>query len=177
MTSLYAGDRSSVALVGILAVTVVAAAPVKIESTPSALARAMEGQRVVLLGEVHDNPAQHALRAAALRLLVERGARPALAFEQFDREHQADLDRARRERPRDADYVIAQAHGSKDWNWTSYRPFVVLALEYDLPIVAANLSRAGAMQVAIGGWSTMFDAMTVRSLALDALPADLRRKQ
>jgi uncharacterized iron-regulated protein len=39
----------------------------------------------LLLGEVHDNPAQHALRAEALRQLVLHGARPAIGFEQFDR--------------------------------------------------------------------------------------------
>ena len=54
---------------------------------------------------------------------------------------------------------------------------MALALEYDLPIVAANLSRADAMRVAIDGWRAMFDAQTVRELGLDALPGDLRRKQ
>ena len=70
-----------------------AAAP--LDPTPQALARAMDGRRIVVLGEVHDNSAQHALRLAALRIIVDGGARPALAFEQFDREWQADIDRAR----------------------------------------------------------------------------------
>jgi uncharacterized iron-regulated protein len=126
---------------------------------------------------VHDNAAQHALRAAALRQLVVKGARPAIAFEQFDRERQADIDRARREQPRDADYLIAQAKGGSDWPWDSYRPFVALALEYDLRIVAANLSRGEAMKVAIDGWPAVFDAATRSQLKLDALPADFRRKQ
>src|SRR5262245_41092424 len=69
-------------------------APVKIDPTPAALARAIGGHAVVLLGEVHDNSAQHSLRVAALRRLLETGARPAVAFEQFDREHQVDNDRA-----------------------------------------------------------------------------------
>jgi uncharacterized iron-regulated protein len=115
---------------------------------PDALARAMTGPRIVVLGEVHDNGAQHALRLAALKIVVARGARPALAFEQFDRERQPDIDRARRERPRDADHVIREAKGSPNWNWEHYRPFVQLALDYDLPIVAANLSRGGAMTIA-----------------------------
>ena len=75
------------------------AAPVKIDPAPAALANAMQGHAVVLLGEVHDNAAQHALRVAALRRLLETGARPAIAFEQLDRERQIDIDRARRERP------------------------------------------------------------------------------
>jgi hypothetical protein len=58
------------------------------------LAQVMARRPVVLLGEVHDNAAQHATRAAALRRLLAGGARPAIAFEQFDRERQADIDRA-----------------------------------------------------------------------------------
>lgn len=157
--------------------TLAMAKPLKVEPTPGALAQAMQSHRIVLLGEVHDNAAQHALRAAALRQLLAAGARPAIAFEQFDREHQGDIDRARRERREDADYLIAQAKGDPSWNWEFYRPYVALALEYDLPIVAANLSRSDAIQVAIDGWPAVFDTATVRELGLDALPADLRRKQ
>lgn len=158
------------------AVTLVTAAPVEIQPDAAALARAMEGHRVVLLGEVHDNKSQHALRVAALRQLIAHGARPAIAFEQFDRERQSDIDRARRSRPGDASYLIDQAKGRGDWNWDSYRPFVALALEYDLPIVAANLSRSDAMRVAIDGWPAVFDRATRSALGLKALPADFQRK-
>jgi len=142
--------RYAISLVALLAALDVAAAPARLPAAPAALADAMRGQNVVLLGEVHDNAAQHALRAAALRLLVERGARPALAFEQFDREQQAAIERARAERPGDLDYLIAAAKGAKGWQWEYYKPFLALALEYDLPIVAANLSRADAMRIATG---------------------------
>ena len=64
-------------------------APVKIDPAPAALANATQGHAVVLLGEVHENAAQHALRVAALRRLLETGARPAIAFEQLDRERQS----------------------------------------------------------------------------------------
>jgi uncharacterized iron-regulated protein len=169
--------RISTCLLWLAVSAAASATPVKIDPTPAALAHAMQGHRIVLLGEVHDNAAQHALRAAALQQLLATGARPAIALEQFDRERQGDIDRARRERPADADYLIAQAQGDPGWNWSLYRPYVVLALEYDLPIVAANLSRDDAMKVAIDGWRAVFDAATIRQLGLDALPADLRRKQ
>jgi uncharacterized iron-regulated protein len=156
---------------------VAAAAPVRIDANPAALAKAMQGHRVVLLGEVHDNAAQHALRAATLRQLIVDGQRPAIAFEQFDHEHQSDIERARRERPTDVDYLIAQAMGDPAWDWQYYRPFVALALEFDLPIVAANLSRDAVMRVTQQGWSVLFDAKTRKNLKLDALPADLQRKQ
>jgi len=142
-----------------------------------ALAQEMARRPVVLLGEVHDNAAQHATRAAALRRLLAGGARPAIAFEQFDRERQADIDRARRETPPAdktlAEHVIEQARPARGWDWRLYRPFVELALEYDLPIVAANLSRADAMRVATQGFAAVFDEATRARFALDALPPAL----
>jgi uncharacterized iron-regulated protein len=141
------------------------------EVSPEALAAAMSTRRTVLLGEVHDNGAQHALRAAALRLRIEAGARPAIAFEQFDRERQADIDRVRREQPGDADALIAAA-GARNWEWKHYRPFVQLALDFDLPIVAANLSRQEAVKVSTQGWSALFDATEREALGLERLPAE-----
>ena len=142
--------------------------------TEQALVQVMARRPVVLLGEVHDNVAQHATRAAALRLLLAGGARPAIAFEQFDRERQADIDRARREAPPAgktlAEHVIEQARPARGWDWALYRPFVELALEYDLPIVAANLSRADAVRVATQGFAAVFDEATRARFALDALP-------
>jgi len=145
--------------------------------TEQALAQVMAHRPVVLLGEVHDNAAQHATRAAALRLLLAGGARPAIAFEQFDRERQADIDRARHEAPPAgktlAEHVIEQARPARGWDWALYRPFVELALEYDLPIVAANLSRADAVRVATQGFAAVFDEATRARFALDALPPPL----
>ena len=143
-----------------------------------ALAQEMARRPVVLLGEVHDNAAQHATRAAALRRLLMAGARPAIAFEQFDRERQADIDRARREAPPAgrtlAEHVIEQARPARaGWDWNLYRPFIELALETDLPIVAANLSRAEAARVASQGFAAVFDEATRARFALDALPPPL----
>ncbi len=127
----------------------------------------MFAQPVVLLGEVHDNAAQHALRLRAFEDWLARGARPALLMEQFDRERQGDIDRLRAQRPPpDADALIAAATASRDgWNWAFYKPFVALALRYDLPIVAANVSRDDARAVIREGLAARgFDA---------AVPADI----
>jgi len=142
-----------------------------------ALAQEMARRPVVLLGEVHDNAAQHATRVAALRRLLATGVRPALAFEQFDRERQADIDLARRETPpagrSAADHVIERARPSRGWDWSLYRPFVELAIDHDLPIVAANLSRGDAMRVATQGFAAVFDDETRARFGLDALPPPL----
>ena len=107
---------------------------------------------VVLLGEVHDNAAQHALRLQAFEASLAGGARPALVMEQFDRERQGVIDRLRAQTPPpDADALIAAAGapsaGAGGWQWRFYRPFVALALQHGLPIVAANVSRDEARRV------------------------------
>ena len=104
-------------------------------------------QPIVLLGEVHDNATQHALRLRAFEDWLASGARPALVMEQFDRERQALIDALRARAPAvDADALIAAAGGS-GWDWPLYRPFIALALQHDLPIVAANVSRDEARRI------------------------------
>jgi uncharacterized iron-regulated protein len=117
-------------------------------------------QPVVLLGEVHDNAAQHALRLRAFEALLAGGARPALVMEQFDREHQAAIDARRAASPPpDADALIAAGRGGNGWQWPYYRPFVELALAHGLPIVAANVGRDEARRVMRDGLAAHgFDA-------------------
>jgi uncharacterized iron-regulated protein len=103
----------------------------------------------LLLGEVHDHPLQHRLRAAWLETLARRG-RFVLAMEQFDASRQPDIDaaRARGSGPRE----IAQASGFefRGWDWELYEPYVELALRHDLPLVGANLSTSRARAIARG---------------------------
>src|SRR6516165_8423113 len=132
----------------------------------------LRGDAIVLLGEVHDNPVPHRLRLEVLRRAFEAGWRPAIAMEQLDREHQVDIEQARMERPLDADYLIEKAateHGKSinGWNWEYYRPYVALALQYDVPLLAANLSRSDAQKIVEHGYSAVFDDSMARLLGLD----------
>ena len=133
---------------------------------------------VLLLGEAHDNGDGHRLRAEALQLRIEKGWRPAIAMEQFDREQQAALDTAMRE-CRDADCVVARvAPGKSGWLWPFYKPVITLALDYGLPVLAANLSRADAAKVIGGGFDTVLNAEVRSRYGLDAaLPADVLAAQ
>lgn len=144
-------------------------------TSPEAVSKAFAGKSYVLLGEVHDNAQGQQQRLDALTRAVQAGWRPAIAMEQFDRERQADIDRARRERPDDPDYVIAQAAGDRNaWQWPLYRPVVALALQYDLPLLAANLSRADASRIVRGGLASVFSVGQQKALGLDRpLPVDL----
>ncbi|WP_288841370.1 ChaN family lipoprotein [uncultured Deefgea sp.] len=112
--------------------------------SPSSLQSvAPTAQPVVLLGEVHDNALGHQQRYAWLKARIKAGWRPAIAMEQFDVERQADIDQARAKRPKDVDFLIKKAGGAR-WDWPLYRPIIQLAMQYDLPLLAANLSRQDA---------------------------------
>jgi uncharacterized iron-regulated protein len=132
----------------------------------------LAGNSIVLLGEVHDNAAQHRLRLDVLRRAFAAGWRPALVMEQFDVERQADIDRARREQPRDAQHLIDRAttraaRPGEGWNWAFYKPYVALALEYDVPLLAANLATADTRRIVRGGLDASFDGQRLAALGLD----------
>ena len=103
---------------------------------------------VVLLGETHDNLDHHRLQRAVLGEIVATGRRPALVMEQFDREFEAALETERARPGRTADTLMEAGHfDRKGWQVEGYRPLIALALEFDLPIVAANLSRDEARSI------------------------------
>ena len=148
------------------------------------VARELPRHSLVLLGEVHDNPHHHRLRFESLKMAVEGGYRPALLMEQFDRERQPEIDRARREKPRDAAHLIEQVApkpmrpGGAGWNWSFYQPFVQLALDYDLPLIAANASRADLMRVSRESVGSLFSPAERARLGLDRpVAADLQAAQ
>lgn len=105
------------------------------------LVAALAEARYRLLGEVHDNPAHHAIRARLIASLAATGARPAVVFEQLDLDH-------------DPAIVAAQAAGAdaeqladagrldrKAWRWPLHKPVFEAALAAGLPVRAGNVPR------------------------------------
>lgn len=142
----------------------------------------LSGDAIVMLGEVHDNALQHRMRLKRLEKAFAKGWRPVIVMEQLDREHQQDIERARRSRPKDVQYLLDLAAPRKTdrggWNWDFYRPFVALALEYDVPLIAGNLSRAAAGKVFKDGFSAMFDPAELADLGLnEPIAADWQSAQ
>ncbi|MFN2348636.1 MAG: ChaN family lipoprotein [Thioalkalivibrio sp.] len=132
---------------------------------------------VVLLGEVHGNPDHHRGQLEVVRALVSQGVRPALAFEIFDLGDQDRIDTLRRDGDPDADALAAGVKmESRGWDWSGYRPLVQFALDEGLVIIAANLSRSRAMDVARGGLAVLPQQERQR-LGLDqALKEGLRER-
>lgn len=133
----------------------------------------LRGDALVLLGEVHDNAEQHQLRLAALQRALASGWRPAIAMEQFDRERQTDIDRARREQPGDAQHLIDVAAlpsngAGGGWNWAFHKPFVELALRYNVRLIAVNLSNADTARIVREGYSSVFNKAEMAVLGLDS---------
>lgn len=115
---------------------------------PAVVQRAVREANFVLLGEIHDNPEHHRLQRALIGDMLAAGRRPALVMEQLDREYQSALDAARQQQDRTADQLLDAAHfNRRGWQIEGYRPLVELALENDLPIVAANVSRNDARAI------------------------------
>ena len=176
-----AGPRPAAATAGMPAA---APASIRIDRDdaplPPQLRAVLDGRTGVdflLLGEIHDHPMHHRLRARWLEALAA-GQRFVIALEQLDADRQPALDAARarqgsiaaggasgsppgadaRRGSRSGDEAedparqLAQAAGFdfRGWHWPFYAPYFELALRLDLPLVAANLSNEQARSIARG---------------------------
>ncbi len=114
----------------------------------AALAERLRPARYVLLGEIHDDAAQHRLRAALLRGLLADGRPTWVVFEQIDRQHNAAVAAA----PRDTEAVVSAGQlDKKGWRWPLHSPLFDAALAGGASVVGGNLSRAEASSVVRGG--------------------------
>ena len=118
-----------------------------------------------LMGEVHDNEQGHFYRLKDLESMLGGTWRPALLMEQFNTDRQDELTKAW-QTCKSADCVI-QAAGGQGWDWPLYEPLIALALKYQLPLVAANLSREQVRRVMQNGFGAVFDAKTVAQYRLN----------
>lgn len=131
---------------------------VDLETMTAELARA----DAAFLGEFHDDPGTHRLQLAILEGAARRrDGKVVLAMEMFERDVQARIDAYLAGEITEAEFLAS----SRPWNNypTDYRPMVEFAKAQGWPVVAGNIPRRLASQVARRGLA-----------AVDSLSADDR---
>jgi uncharacterized iron-regulated protein len=124
---------------------------------------------VVLIGEQHDDPNTHRLELAVLEALARRQVAVTLSLEMFERDVQTSVDTYMSGSSGEDDFL----KNSRPWPRyaTDYRPLVEFARRQHWPVVAANVPRRIAADVAKGGKPAV-DALTTADQSLAA--ADLQ---
>jgi uncharacterized iron-regulated protein len=108
---------------------------------------------VVFVGEEHDDPATHRLELAILEGLARRRDSIIVAMEMFERDTQAAVDDYLAGRINESEFLKI----SRPWpNYaTDYRPLVEFARMKGWPVIAGNVPRKYASQVARGGTAVL----------------------
>jgi len=104
---------------------------------------------VVLVGEQHDDENTHRLELAILEGFARRHVPVTLSLEMFERDVQESVDTYVGGTVAEADFL----KGSRPWPRyaTDYRPLVEFAKDHRWPVVAANVPRRIASDIAKGG--------------------------
>jgi uncharacterized iron-regulated protein len=126
------------------------------------LAAQLRKARYRLLGEVHDHPEHHRLRAG---LIARLDAPTEVYFEQFDRENDAAL-RSAQAVGADANALAGAGRMAANWGWPLHKPLVDSALAAGHPVRAANLSGTDTRRIAMAGALGPGDSALAAALAL-----------
>ncbi|MGC2164460.1 MAG: ChaN family lipoprotein [Gallionella sp.] len=122
---------------------------------------------VLLLGEVHDNMVHHELQLKLLKARVESGSHPALMMEQLDAASQPALDQALAGDNRDE--ILNSVNALiKFTDWQFYSPLLSVAIDYKLPVIAANVPNQFLQPVIWKGYAA-FDPQELKRLDVEVV--------
>lgn len=127
---------------------------------------------VLLLGEVHDNPLHHDFQKKLLQGQLASGSRPSLLMEQFNSDSQEKLDIALANPNRD-EALNSAADLIKFGDWQLYVPLVSIAVDYKLPVIAANITGAQLQPVIRQGFN-VYDPDDLKRVAVDEVWSESR---
>jgi uncharacterized iron-regulated protein len=107
----------------------------------------------VIVGEQHDDPATHRLQSAMLEGLLRRRVPVTVSMEMFERDVQPVLDRYLAGAIPEDEFL----RESRPWPryMSDYRPIVELARAHQWPVIAANVPRRYATDIAKSGKGTL----------------------
>jgi uncharacterized iron-regulated protein len=113
----------------------------------------LTGADIVFIGEQHDNAPTHRLERAILEGLSRRNRSVILSLEMFERDVQPSLNSYLSGKMQEAEFLKV----SRPWPAyeSNYKPLVALASENRWPVIAANVPRKYASQVARSGLPTI----------------------
>lgn len=118
------------------------------------VAERLSGQRLLLVGEHHNNPGHHAAQLAVIRFLHTQGVGVAVGLEMFRQNRQTVLD----------SWVAGEMSEKNfkreyldNWNfdWRLYRDIFIYARDNKLPMVGLNVGREVTSQVAYRGFNSL----------------------
>lgn len=128
---------------------------------------------VLLLGEIHDNPAHHVYQQKLLKARIASGSRPALMMEQLNAEDQPALDHALA--GNDSEEVLNSITKLiKFSDWQIYQPFLTIAVSNKLPVIAANVSNQQLQPVIWRGYAAI-DAGELKRLMVEEVWSESRQ--
>ena len=129
---------------------------------------------VLLLGEVHDNLRHHELQQKLLKARIDSGAQPALMMEQINSENQAALDAALTGDDREIKMeAVNKLIGFNSWKL--YSPFLEVAIDHQLPVIASNTPNRDLRPVIWNGYEA-YDADKLKRLVVEEVWNESRQK-
>ncbi len=116
----------------------------------------LKGNRLVLVGELHDNPTHHEKQLAVIKALREAGAQVAIGLEMFTHDNQEALDKWVSGEISPKEFVPVYY---ENWNfpWPLYSMIFEYARENKIPMVGLNVGRDITRQVARQGFASLDD--------------------
>jgi uncharacterized iron-regulated protein len=120
------------------------------------LAAALDGVRVVYIGERHDSALDHQLQRDVIDALHARDPSLAIGMEMFQHPFQAPLDEWSRGTLSEDD-LLARTEWRERWSldFALYRPILALAREHGLPVIALNARRELTRAIARDGLESL----------------------
>jgi uncharacterized iron-regulated protein len=114
----------------------------------------LQGKKIVLVGEQHDQSGHHVAQLEIIKSLHRSGTPVAIGLEMFRTSSQDALDQWVNERLSEKEF---QKIYYDNWGfpWALYRRIFEFAREVKLPLVALNVPRAVTQQVARGGFQSL----------------------
>lgn len=113
-------------------------------------------QRIVYVGEQHDNFAHHLNQLAVIKLLHNSGEPLTIGLEMFQRPYQAALDDYSAGRIDEQTFLTQTEYFTRwGYDYQLYKPILDYARQHHIPLLALNIDGAITRQVAREGWDSL----------------------